>query len=237
MSGAFRDKCGRLFRAQVAFTPRMRRRSPPVKQLTELRLDQLPPQQAQFALVLLLALGLVYCFAGYPMLRVLLGLTGFLIAGAVAAALAGWLSQGNLLFMGGALLFGGICGAMALSFLYRAGVFLLGFLGALLLGFNLFFQHDAAYGPVFTIVAGLIGGILALFLEKPVMKFATAAIGGWMTTVSGMLLLASRGVIDKALQEKISPNATWVLIGVWALLTLFGAAFQFSMGKGRGKAA
>lgn len=201
--------------------------------LTDIRLEQLPPQQAQFLLVFLLVLGLIYCFLGYAILRFVLALTGFVIAGAMAAMLAGWFSQGNLLAMGGGLLLGGICGAMALSFLYRAGVFLVGFAAALILGLTLFFGRDASYGPVMTLACGLLGGVMALLLERPVMKLATAAIGGWLTSVSALLLLVNFGVVDKAVKQQISPHASWVLLGSWAFLTLFGGAFQFSMGRWR----
>ena len=201
--------------------------------LTDIRLDQLPPQQAQFALVFLLVLGLIYCFVGYSILRFVLALTGFAVAGTVAALLGGWFSQGNLIAMGAGFVLGGICGAMALSFLYRAGVFLVGFAAALILGFTFFFGHDASYGPVLTVGCALLGGVMALLLERPVMKLATAAIGGWLTSVAGLLLLVNGGVVDKAAQQQLSPHATWILMGSWLFLTLFGAAFQFSKGRMR----
>lgn len=201
--------------------------------LSQLRLEELSAAQAQVLLGGLAVFGVVYCFLGYPILRVLLGLTGFLIAGAVAAVLAGALSQGNVLAMAGALFLGGACGAMALVFLYRAGVFLVGFLGATLLGFALFFGHDASYGPVFTIFFGLAGGVLALLLERPVMKLATAAIGGWICAAAGMLLLVSLGLLDPSLKQRLTPHATAVLLGAWLGLTLFGAAFQFSLDRGK----
>lgn len=228
---------GVSIRAKVAFAPARGRRSAPVDKITDIRLEQLSPEQAQFVLVFLLIVGLIYCFLGYSILRFVLALTGFVVAGAVAAILGGWFSQGNLLIMGAALLFGGLCGAMALSFLYRAGVFLVGFGAALILGLTFFFGHDASYGPVMTVACGLFGGVMALLLERPVMKLATAAIGGWLTSVSGLLLLLNVGLLDGVAQPKDSPQTTWMLLGAWAFLTLFGGAFQFSMGrwrKGRG---
>lgn len=204
---------------------------PPVEQITQLRLDQVPPQQATAALIFMLAVGLVYCFAGYSLLRFIFGLTGFLIAGTTAAVLGGWLSHGNLLAMGGALLFGGICGAMALVFLYRLGVFLIGFISGMLFGFAFFFESDASFGPVMALVAAFVGGFVALFLERPVMKLATAAIGGWLCAVAGLFLCINQGVVDKALQQTLTPHATWILLGVWVFLTLLGATFQFSVGN------
>lgn len=206
----------------------------------QFRLEQLPPDQAQVVLVFLLLVGIVYCFVGYAILRFVLALTGFLIAGAAAAVLGGWFSHGNLLAMAASILFGGACGAMALTFLYRAGVFIVGFLGALLIAFSLLFEGDAAIAPVLVVVLGFVGGILALFLERPVMKLATAAIGGFLTCVSTLFLLVNHGMLDKALQERLSPHATLSLLGAWIGLTIFGAAFQFSQGKpikkkGKGK--
>lgn len=214
----------------VAFRALRTPRSRPVNTVLDFRLDQLPPGQTQVVLALFFFVGLVYCFLGYAILRFLLALTGFIIAGLTATALGGWLSHGNLLVMAACLLLGGACGAMALAFLYHAGVFLLGFIGALLFGFALLFEKDAAYGPIMVLIFAFFGGFLALFVEKPVMKLATAAIGGWLTTAASLLFLASAGFVDKGLQQRITPNAAWVMIIAWVFMTLFGAAFQFSRG-------
>ena len=100
------------------------------------RLEDIPPDQALLVLVVLAAVGVLYCFLGYRLLKFVLGLTGFVLAGSTAAVVVGFLSYGNLIGMGIGLLFGGICGAMALFFLYKAGVFCLGVLGSTLVAYN-----------------------------------------------------------------------------------------------------
>jgi len=206
-----------------------------MRELFTLRLDQVPPEHANVLLAALVGVGLVYCFLGYPIFRFVLGLTGFLIAGGTAAAIIGWFSQGHMLAMVGAGLFGGICGAMALVFLYRAGVFLIGLLGTALLLVATMVDNPQAWGPLVIVVLGLLGGAMALILERPVMKLATAAIGGWVTAVSGMFLLVHHGTLDKGLKEQLTPHATILLVCAWGALTLFGAVFQFTLKSRKGQ--
>lgn len=101
------------------------------------RLEEMAAGYEQAVLGLLLVVGLLYCFLGYRLFRFILGMTGFFLAGLPALVLTGWLTQGHVLGMAIAFVVGGLCGAVALFFLYKLGVFCLGFLGAMVITYNI----------------------------------------------------------------------------------------------------
>ncbi|MFH1516430.1 MAG: DUF4203 domain-containing protein [Pseudomonadota bacterium] len=200
------------------------------------RLEELPLPSAQVGLGIVAAIGVLYCFLGYRLFKGILALTGFLLAGSVAAALVGWLSNGHLVAMGVALLVGGLCGAMALFFLYRVGVFCLGFLGLLSVAYSLLHARPEPWAPWAIVGLGLAGGLVALWAERPVMSLATASIGAWLTTYAAALLLLGTA-FEEDLLAKAGPPSTvaWGILAAWAFLTVVGAAFQLSSNKKRPK--
>ncbi len=204
--------------------------------LQEFRLDQLPAEQLPMLFAVAAGVGLLYCFAGYRLFKFILGLTGFLLAGAVAAALVGWLSLGNLVAMGGAALIGGLCGAFALFFLYKTGVFFLGFLGTLVVAYNMLGGRPEPWAPWAVLGAAFVGGLLAIGLERIVMTLATAAIGAWITTLAGALLVKGVGFADQLAERDLSEQGQWGLLAAWGGISLVGALFQFATGGKKKKA-
>ena len=101
------------------------------------RLEDVPQEQVMLVVAGMAGVGFLYCFLGYRLTKLILGLTGFLLAGSAAAVIVGFLSYGHLIGMGVALCVGGLCGAMALFFLYRTGIFCLGMLGAAVAAYSL----------------------------------------------------------------------------------------------------
>jgi len=199
------------------------------------RLEELSSADLQFVLGVVALAGVLYCFLGYRIFKTVLAMTGFLLAGPVAAALLGWLTQGHLLAMGIAFLVGGCCGAMALFFLYRAGVFCLGFLGALLGGYAFLHGRPEAWAPWAMVGVAFLGGLVALWAERPVMTLATAAIGAWLTAGAAALLVFGAEADPRLVEFGASGAAAWVFLGVWLFLTLAGAGAQFRGGKRRPK--
>lgn len=203
------------------------------------RLEDFPPEQAQLILVVLAGVGLLYCFLGYRILKFILGLTGFLLAGSAAAVLVGFLSYGNLIGMGVALLIGGICGAMALFFLYRTGIFCLGMLGASLAAYTILQGRPESWILWAVAGIGLAGGLGALLIERPAMTLATAAIGAMLISQSVLALLRQQGLLEKvppSVEDVTAslppiPYLSWGVFAAWVLLTLFGAYVQFRTGR------
>ena len=203
------------------------------------RLEDVPPEQALIILAVMAGVGVLYCFFGYRLLKFILGLTGFLLAGSTAAVVVGFLSYGNLMGMGAALLIGGICGAMALFFLYKAGVFCLGMLGATVVAYNVLQGRPEAWILWAVAGLGLVGGLLALLIERPVMSLATAAIGAMLLSQSGLAMARQQGLLDRIpedagqLGEALPPipYLGWGVFAAWAFLALLGAYVQLGLGR------
>src|SRR6187399_3286867 len=89
----------------------------------ETQTDMLPVTFQVPAAVILLAGGLVACFAGYRMFRLVLGIYGFILGALLATSVAGASSTGTLVITA---IVGGAIGAVILNLAYFLGVVLLG---------------------------------------------------------------------------------------------------------------
>lgn len=198
------------------------------------RLEDVPPEQFMLVVAAMAGVGVVYCFFGYRLIKLVLGLTGFLLAGSAAAVIVGFLSYGNLIGMGVALCIGGLCGAMALFFLYRTGIFCLGMLGAAVAAYSVLQGREEPWILWAVAGIGLVGGLLAILVERPVMKLATAAIGAMLMTQAGLALARAQGLLDgtpdAAQTSAPLPYLGWVVLATWVMLTLIGASAQFGFG-------
>lgn len=198
-------------------------------------LDTLPAGHGPLLLVGTVGVGLLYCFFGYPLFRLILGLTGFLVAGTVAALLVAWLSGGYVVGMLIALGLGGLCGAMALFWLYRTGVFLVGVLGAALAAQNILGGRPEPWVPYAIFGVSVAGGLLALFLERPMMTLATAAIGASLAVWAMALLILATGIETPLSDPARSAYVPWILAGCWMALAFAGAIIQFYLRGARKK--
>lgn len=133
--------------------------------------------------VILLGGGLVAGFAGYPLLRPLLALYGFIGGVIVTPTFAGQF-EGWWWFIG-VVVAGGLVGAAAALVVYLATVALAG------AGVAAFLVHLAVAGdPEVWILVGatVLGALLALLARRYVVIVATAFAGGWTTLVGGLAL-------------------------------------------------
>ncbi len=190
--------------------------------------EDLPLTANNGAVAIAIAVGTLYCFLGYRTLRLIIILTGFLLAGAVAAAFAAWISQGETIPIVLTALFGGICGAVALAFLVRSGIFLLGMLGALVAAMHLTAGMQQPWIPWAVLAAGGAGGLLTLVLRRTIVILATAAIGSWFVISGVLFFLAGPGALEKPSQTLLAVREGWVGVACWAVLAFAGAIAQFA---------
>jgi hypothetical protein len=190
--------------------------------------EDLPVTASNGAVALAIAIGTLYCFLGYRTLRFVIILTGFLLAGAVAASLAAWVSKGQILAIVISGIVGGICGAVALAFLVRSGIFLLGVLGVLVVAMYLTAGRQESYIPWLVLAAGIVGGFLALLLRRTIVILATAAIGAWLVVSGVLFFLAGPGSLDQPSEAVLSVRQGWVGVACWAVVALVGAMAQFA---------
>ncbi|GMU93387.1 MAG: hypothetical protein AMXMBFR4_24450 [Candidatus Hydrogenedentota bacterium] len=175
-----------------------------------------------------IAVGTLYCFLGYRTLKVILCLTGFALAGAVAAALGAYVTGGNGLVFLAAGIAGGVCGAVALLFLYRLGLFLLGVLATglaahMLVSGRLEPWTMAAVGGI-----AVAGGLATIVLEKLIVSVATAAIGAWLTVCGIGYFLVGPNILDVFQEPLEFGKDRGVLVACWAVLAGAGTLAQFA---------
>ncbi|MDK1020603.1 MAG: TMEM198/TM7SF3 family protein [Candidatus Hydrogenedentes bacterium] len=199
--------------------------------------SDLTPQQVNGLIAIAVAIGTLYCFLGYRTLRFVLGLTGFLMAGGVAATLANWISQGNQLATLVALLIGGLCGAFALYFLYRTGVFFLGLMGTALISHNVLAAQPDTWIPLVVLGLAVAGGLFALLIERPVILLATAALGAWMVVSGVAYFIVGSSGLDELTKLLESEDHRTIVVASWAVLAIAGALSQMATTKRKRKAA
>src|SRR3954465_1246819 len=182
------------------------------------------------AAVVLLAGGLISCFAGYRVFRVVLGIYGFVIGALFASGLAG---PENTFWMIGAALAGGLVGALILIAAYFVGVALLGAgIGALAASL-IWAALGREPGALTVILFAIVGALAALALQRYVIIGATAFGGAWTIIVGALALTGSRVTLDTAARNNVwlaypmnpAPGQYWVLL-VWVALGISGVLVQ-----------
>jgi hypothetical protein len=174
------------------------------------------------------AAGLVITFAGYPLIRLLIGLLG-LLAGAFAGSVAAGLlfAPAETWVYPVSMVVGGLLGALLAQFFFSAGIFLLGACFGALVGSVLAarFGFEPVVGGV---VAALAGGLLALGLQKPLIALSTAFLGSWLLVSSAFVALG----IEEALRppnemlERVAREGQTGFLAAWAALGAIGFAVQ-----------
>ena len=168
--------------------------------------------QTPAAIILLLG-GLLACFAGYRVFRVVLGIYGFILGALVASSFMGteqtfWMI---LTWIGG-----GIAGALILIVAYFAGVALLGAgigAGAAHMAWAAF---KAEPGLLVLILFSIAGALAALALQRYVIIIATA-FGGAQTALVGAAALMGDSAAAQAASRAVyrvypldpMPNTYW----------------------------
>jgi hypothetical protein len=182
--------------------------------------------------VVLLIDGLFTCFFGYRLLRITLGIAGFLLGAAALGGLAASLHAPAVVTLVVALV-GGIGGLLLAVLLFRVGVFMLGCgAGALLAG--VVSAGAAQPVPFWVLVgAGIAGGVLALLLQRPVISVLTGFSGAALA-VAGLFQLLGRYQIPRVPSpEALRPapgQFLWLALA-WVVLGVAGSLVQLAGGR------
>ena len=182
-----------------------------------------------------IGLGAVYCFFGYRIFKVILGILGFVSGAYLVAAIAfNLLGREQAVLVISAGLGGGIIGAVLVVAFYFIGIFLLGaWLGGLL-GILLTGGGESTVATVIILVLAVIGGIVALMLQKLMIIVSTSLSGSW-AIVSGALQLVGGG-LGPFRPFQYHPNLRalrpmgargYVMLLCWVLLGIAGMVVQY----------
>jgi Domain of unknown function (DUF4203) len=185
------------------------------------------------AAIILVVGGLVSCFAGYRVFRVVLGFFGFVLGALLTSSFMG--TEQTVWMIAGAVV-GGIVGALILVAAYFVGVALLGAgVGALIV--NVIWAGLGREPHIVIVILFAIAGALgALALQRYVIMTATSFGGAWTAIVGGLALLGDRLAIEAAARNNVwlaypmnpAPGQQWVIL-VWIGLGLVGVIVQLTV--------
>lgn len=195
----------------------------------------LPTTYATPAAVLFVIGGLLACFAGYRLFRLVLGLYGFLLGAMITTSVYGAASTWTLVI---AAIVGGLVGAVLMIAAYFVGVGLVG-AGLAALVLNLGWRFVGGEPPtVVLVIVCVLGALLALSIARYVVIFGTALAGSWTMIVGGAALMGDRAALAAASAKNVwviypldpLPGQWWV-VPAWFVLALAGVIVQLSTTK------
>ena len=190
------------------------------------------PYQLPAALVLVLG-GVLSCFAGYRLFKVVLAIYGFILGAMLASSM---MAASNTMGMILTALGGGVAGALLLVFAYFVGIALVGAgLGALIVHVTWSYVRAGDPPPIAVVVMSIAGSIVAMLLQRYVIIVATAFGGAWTIIIGALAAAGDRGAARAASADvwilypmTPAPGQGWVPIA-WVGLGLIGTAVQLGV--------
>jgi hypothetical protein len=186
------------------------------------------------AAVLLVLGGVLACFAGYRLFRIVLAIYGFLFGAMFASSMMGAANTTGMIV---AALGGGIVGALILTFAYFVGIALMGAgLGALIANVGWNYVRPGDPPLVAIVVLAVLGAIAAMLLQRYVIIAATAFGGAWTMIVGGFAVAGGRSVVRTPATTDVwilyptspAPGNRWIPIA-WIALGVIGTAIQLGI--------
>lgn len=192
----------------------------------------IPASYTTLAAVIFVAGGLLTCFAGFRLFRIVLALYGFFAGAMIGSHLT---DPGNTWAVAMYGLVGGLVGAALMVVAYFVGVGLIG-AGLAALALNMVWKLIGGEPPTLVLViVCVIGAVLALNVVRYVVVFGSAIAGSWTALVGGLALMGNATALKAASAPGIwvvypidmIPQQWWIL-GLWFLLAIAGVVVQLS---------
>jgi len=191
--------------------------------------------QLPAAIVLVLG-GIVACFFGYRLFRIVLAIAGFILGGFLASSIFGMSDTGPMLI---AFLVGGLIGSAILFLAYYAGVALIGAgLGAF--AANLAFAAgDTAPHFLVVVFMSIAGAAAAMYLQRYFIIVGTGFGGAWTMIVGVMAMIGDEAALAAAAAGDVwvaypldpAPGQQWVPYA-WLALSAIGTGVQLGITGG-----
>lgn len=178
------------------------------------------------ALVASIVLGVLQCFMGYRIFKVLLGVFGFVITSSMAYTIAFTSIREVAPAVGIAVVVGCIGAVLAVA-LYFIGLFLMGafFAGGALYLISL--TAGTQVEGIFIIVVAVIGGIIAIILNKLVIILSTAFGGAWQIIwgvgyfVPQLRVSNLEYMIQRMDEDLIIIGICWLVLGIAGIVVQY----------------
>src|SRR3954462_9516335 len=182
------------------------------------------------AAIVLLSGGVVSCFFGYRLFRIVLALFGFIIGALAASSIMAASNPTAMLIAAGV---GGLIGAGILFAAYFVGVTLVGAgLGALAANLAFSASHHQPHVLV-VVVCSIAGAAAAMYLQRWFIIVGTGFGGAWTILVGVLAVLGDRKAMAAAAAQDVwvvyplnpAPGQAWIF-WAWLLLGAVGMAVQ-----------
>ena len=176
--------------------------------------------------------GLLTCFAGFRLFRLVLGIYGFFLGAMIGSGMTDPGNTWSVMMFG---LVGGLAGAFLLVVAYYTGVGLIG-AGLAALALNFLWKFIGGDPPTLVLViVCVVGAIAALNANRLVVIFGTAIAGAWTSMVGGLALVGDPASFKAASAPGIwvvypmdMLPRTWWVTGLWFALTIAGVIVQLN---------
>ena len=193
----------------------------------------------QLAAPTALAAGLLTCFLGYRLLKVTLGITGFIIGMAGGWALGMSLAPDSNVIALICALVAGVIGAGLCVWLFFLGIFLLGASAGAIAGAALFSVAASQTQPILLFLLAILFGLFALVLQKFMIIVSTAFGGSYLVTAGILHLLSGVHNVSPPWFDHLQPGSArdYVAFFLWLVFGVAGMSFQYKGSRTRDKAA
>lgn len=177
-------------------------------------------------------IGILSCFWGYRIFKIILGIIGFILGAYLAGSVGIYFTHHIGLVTIIAAIVGGIIGASLIASLYYVGIFILGAVGGWLLGVMITGAAGHQIHLVLLIVIAIACGILAVIFQKLIIIVSTASYGSW-NIVSGLFAFFGGGFTTirvfryPAILLNYGGSSYYLILLFWLLLTIAGVIFQY----------
>jgi hypothetical protein len=163
--------------------------------------------------ILAIGLGALFCFFGYRLFKIVLGIAGFIWGGFLVAGIVFNFTHSILVTVIAGLA-GGIIFALLAVLLYYVGIFILGtYLGGAV-GFFILALFGLAIPVWLVLILAVVGGILALIFQKFMIVLATSFVGSWAVVIGISYLVpkSSTGIYP------IIALVSWIVLGLIGMI-------------------
>jgi hypothetical protein len=198
------------------------------------------PVVGQVSALVVCVAGILICFWGYRLLKLTLGLLGF-----IAGAYAGWqlgvsqLDANNVMALVCAFV-GGLFGMALYLWLYFLGIFLLGATAGAIVA-AAFFNGTAHQPQPLVLLAISVGfGLIALMAQKFMIAAATAFTGAYLIAAGIWPFIATQNPSRIWLDPThVTPSGSigYAALAIWLVLGVIGTSFQFRGGPRKAEPA
>lgn len=186
---------------------------------------------------LAVAVGMLACFFGYRILKLTLGIMGFMAAAAGGWALGFSLAPNNSGIALTCALVAGVIGAALCVWLFFLGIFLLGASAGAIVAAAFFNAAGSQPQAILLLVFAVVFGLVALVMQKFMIVASTAFSGSYLVVAGVLRLMGHLQNGSLPWFDRVHPGSAglpgYVALAFWIALGLAGLSFQYRTSRRR----